>query len=183
MPSRTAREADKNFAYFFRESISVLTNAFMLASTDQNRKILTYEPPAKLQRQNGDRPLYLSITQTYLIIQTADGYKATTSDYIYALQSKHNDDFIPLFEFHWHPASTPRLKWPHMHINGNTYDGDVGRVHFPTARVCIEDFIRILIRDFDVKPRLPHAEWREILTRNKAAFVAQSSWKYWDPLI
>jgi hypothetical protein len=182
VPTKTANEADKNFAYFFRESISVLTNATLLTSADQNRQILTYEPPVKLQRKKGET-LYLSITQTYLIIHTADGYKAQTTDYIYAVQGKHNDEFIPIFEFHWHPESTPKLKWPHMHINANTYDGDTSRVHFPTARICIEDFIKFLIRDFGIKPRLPYAVWREILIRNKAAFMAHASWKYWEPLI
>ena len=82
-----------------------------------------------------------------------------------------------------HPESTPKLKWPHMHINANTFDGDTSRVHFPTAWVCIEDFVKVLIRDFGIKPRLPYAVRREILVRNKAAFMANASWRYWEPLI
>ncbi len=180
--ARNPREADSNFAYYFRESLSVVTNAFLLASADKDERILIYEPPVKLQRKAGD-PLYMSITQTYLVTQAEEGYKARTTSYVYSLLTKKDDTFREIVEFHWHPRSTPKLRWPHLHVNGKTDDGDISRVHLPTARVCVEDFLRLLIRDFGVLARLPYDEWKKILAKNKAAFVEHSSWLHYDPLI
>lgn len=184
MPSPSAREADSNFAYYFRESLSVLTNSFLLASFEKDRRILLYEPPVKVARKNGLEPLYLSITQTYQVVEAGDrAFKARSTSYSYGLLAKQNNNFHELLEFHWHPESTPKLRWPHLHVIANSQVGDLSRVHFPTGRLSIEDFIRLAIRDFQVKPRIPHDDWKKILTKNKAAFCQGASWLYWTPLI
>jgi hypothetical protein len=176
-------DADTNFAYYFRESLSVVTNAFLIASVEKDSRILLYDPPVKIARNHGAAPMYLSVTQTYRVVPAADGgTKANSTAYIYELFAKPNNE-DPILEFHWHPQSTPRLRWPHLHVIANSKDGKLDRVHFPTARLCIEDFIRLLIRDFDVSPRLPHEEYKRILTKNKAAFVQRASWLSWEPLI
>jgi hypothetical protein len=183
VPKRSA-DADTNFAYYFRESLSVLTTAFLLASVDKDRRILLFDPPVRIPRKHGADPLYLSITQTYRVVEADDGtLKANSTSYSYGLLAKQNDELNTLLEFHWHPEGTPNLKWPHLHVIANTKDGELNRVHFPTARLCIEDFIRLLIRDFDVKARLPYDEYKHILAKNKAAFVEKSSWLCWKPLI
>jgi len=184
MPSRTASEADRQFTYFFRESLSVITNAFLLANAEASHRILIYEPPVRLQRKAGD-PLFLAVTQTYSLVQTQDRqFKANTTGYMYEVLVKRNStELETIFEFHWHPQTTPRLRWPHLHVIGNTHDGDIARVHFPTARLAIEDFIRLLIRDFGVKPRLPYEDAKKILTKNKKALMESASWLHWEPLI
>ena len=172
MPGRNASEADSNFALYFRESLSVITNSFLLGYTEGNRSLLTYREPVKLTRKSGD-PLYVNVTQTYLIVQSGDGeYKANSTAYIYTVLGKFGNNLSEILEFHWHPTDTPKLKWPHLHVNGNTADGDVSRVHFPTGRLAVEDFIRILVRDFDVKMWLPYDEAKRILTKNKRAFAS-----------
>lgn len=155
----------------------------MKAVAQGDKRLLLYEPPVRLQRKDGD-PLFLSIAQTYLITSLTTGqYKARTTSYSYSLLVKKADDFEVILEFHWHPEHTRNLKWPHVHINGNTPEGELKRKHFPTARLSIEDFIRFLVRDFGIKPRMEHDEWKAILTRNKAAFVDHASWLHWKPLI
>jgi hypothetical protein len=182
VPARNASQADNDFAHYFRESLSVVTNSFLTAGRQGNERVLLYEPPVKLERKNGD-PLHMAVTQTYLISRLDDGFKATTTSYSYELIVKKDSALQTIAEFHWHPETTKNLKWPHVHIKGNTAEGDLDRKHFPTSRITIEDFIRFLIRDFEVKPRLEHSEWKEILTRNKRAFVNSASWSYWKPLI
>jgi hypothetical protein len=182
VPGRTAREADNNFALYFRESLSVVTNAYLQASAIGDLRILIYEPPVKLQRKHAD-PLYLSIVQTYKVVKGPDGYKANTTSYQYSASTKRGDAYKEILAFHWHPDTTPNLKWPHVHINGFTDDGDFSHAHIPTGRMCIEDFIRMLIRDFGVKARMPYDEWKKMLVKNKAAFVGGASWLYWKPLI
>jgi hypothetical protein len=182
---RNAGEADSKFGYFFRESLSVLTGSFLLGAAEGNERILIFKAPVKLDRKGNSCPLYMSVVQTYVVIPSKDGqYKVKTTSYIYSLLSKCNGEIHEVLEFHWHPKSTPKLRWPHLHILGTLNNGeDIHKVHFPTARFCIEDFIRLLIRDFGVKPRLAHSEWKEILVRNKQAFMDSASWLHWEPLI
>ena len=185
MAGRNAGEADSKFAYFFRESLSVLTGSFLLGASEGNERILVFRAPVRLERKGESYPLYMSVVQTYTVIASRDGqFKVKTTSYIYSLLSKCNGEIREVLEFHWHPKSTPKLKWPHLHILGTLHsDEDIRKVHFPTARFCIEDFIRLLIRDFGVKPRLTHSVWREILTRNKQAFMDSASWLHWESLI
>lgn len=183
MPKRNA-DADTNFAYYFRESLSVLTAAYLLANQEKDCRILLYDEPVKVARKHGAEPLYLSITQTYRVVVAQDGSnRANSTGYSYGLLIKQNGEFHVIVEFHWHPDDTPNLKWPHLHVIANSKDGELSRVHFPTARICIEDFIRLMIRDFDIKARFPYDEYKRILTKNKAAFVENASWLAWKPLI
>ncbi len=182
MPAKNPSDANKDFAHYFRESLSVVTNSFLTAAAEGQERVLLYEPPVKLQRKQGD-PLFLSVTQTYRLDSRAGGFKATTTSYSYELSVKKDGKLEIIVAFHWHPAKTAKLKWPHVHIRGNTAEGDLGRKHFPTARISVEDFLRFLIRDFEVKPRLEYVLWKEILTRNKKEFVANASWLDWKPLI
>jgi hypothetical protein len=182
VPARNANQADSDFAHYFRESLSVVTNSYLTAGREGNNRVLFYEPPVKLERKSGD-PLYMSVTQTYLISSVDNRFKATTTSYSYELVVKKDGKLETIAEFHWHPDATKNLKWPHVHIKGNTAEGELDRKHFPTGRMAVEDFLRFLIRDFDVKPRLPYADWKEILTRNKREFTSGASWLYWKPLI
>ena len=182
MPAKSASEAESNFAYYFRESLSVVTNAYLKAAIEGDKRVLLYEPPVRLQRKSGDS-LYLTVTQTFLISDTNGQFKAKTTSYSYALLVKKNGNFETIAEFHWHPDTTPKLRWPHVHIKANSAEGDLHRKHFPTARVALEDFIKFLIRDFGITPRLAYDDWKEILTRNKREFMAHASWLHWEPLI
>jgi hypothetical protein len=182
VPAKNPNEADRNFAHYFRESLSVVTNSHLTAGREGDKRVLLYEPPVKLQRKSGDS-LYLSVTQTYLISTADGGFKAKTTSYSYELLVKKDGNFETVAEFHWHPDTTKKLKWPHVHIKGNTAEGELGRKHFPTARLSIEDFLKFLLRDFGVKSRLEYDVAKEILTRNKREFVTHASWLYWEPLI
>jgi hypothetical protein len=182
VPAKNPNQADSEFAYYFRESLSVVTNSYLTAGREADERVLLYEPPVKLERKRGD-PLYMAVTQTYRISEVAGQYKASTTSYSYELLVKKDGNLETIAEFHWHPDTTRNLKWPHVHIKGNSAEGELDRKHFPTARLAIEDFLRFLIRDFEVRPRLAHTEWKEILTRNKREFVDGASWLYWKPLI
>jgi hypothetical protein len=182
VPSKNASQADNDFAYYFRESLSVVTNAYLTAGREKDKRVLLYEPPVKLERKRGDA-LYMAVTQTYSISEVGKEFKAKTTSYSYELLVKKDGMLETIAEFHWHPDTTNNLKWPHVHVKGNSAEGELDRKHFPTARLAIEDFLRFLIRDFDVKTRLPYAQCKEILTKNKRAFIDGASWLYWKQLI
>lgn len=180
MPAKNTSDAHNNFARYFRESLSVVTKSVLQMRVVGNERILYYEPPVKLQRSGGD-DLYLAIIQTYRVIETDDGFKANTTSYNYELWRKNDREFESILEFHWHPNE--EVKWPHLHVKGNSPEGALDRKHFPTARLCLEDFLRFLIRDFQVRAIVPYATSKEILTRNKREFVAGASWLYYKSLI
>lgn len=182
MPGKSPNQADSNFAHFFRESLSVVTNKILTASRIGDERLLLYEPPIKLNRKSG-KALYMAVTQVYKIVPFEKEFKTQTSSYTYELLAQGDNGPEAVVEFHWHPGQTQNLKWPHLHVNANCADGGLERVHFPTGRMAIEDFLKLLIRDFGVKPRLPYEQWKEILTRNKREFSTSASWLYWKPLI
>jgi hypothetical protein len=157
----------------FRESLSVITSAFLTAGADRNECILLYEPPVKLKRKSGD-PLLMSVAQTYRVVPHENGYKAKTTSYSYQLLVEKDKDKEQqaILEFHWNPK---RLRISNGCMSTFTAQprGELRRKHFPTARLAIEDFIRFLIRDFSVIPRMPYSQCKEILLRNKAVLAAQ----------
>lgn len=105
MPAKNANQADSDFAYYFRESLSVVTNAYLTASRDKNKRVLLYEPPVKLERKKGD-PLFLAVTQTYLISAANGEFKTKTTSYSYELMVRKDGNLQTIAEFHWHPDTT-----------------------------------------------------------------------------
>jgi hypothetical protein len=179
VPARTAKEAEDSFTFFFRESLSVITNAYLLGGLEKGERVLLYEPPPRLERKNGTR-LFLSIVQTYTIVKLPDdgGFKAHTTSYYYsALVEDQQRVRREILAFHWHPESTPKLKWPHLHVIPEQ-DEHLPYIHFPTGRCAIEDFVYMLIRDLKVKARKPYDEWKKILAKNRRAFATTASWLY-----
>ena len=102
-------------------------------------------------------------------------FKAKTREYSYRLMEQGDIAARDLVSYHWHPNDSA-LRSPHLHVAA------VPRVHFPTSRVCLEDFIWMLIQYYDVKPRLKLAKWTGILEKNKAAFEKMATWKIKHPV-
>jgi len=172
---RTPKEAADNFIDFFKESLSCLSSQIVHAyQQSQHLYKIYYDPYAEVSAIN-DRNYYVSITQIFRAIpdpEDAKQYKARTQEYSYRLLETREEDEI--LAYHWHP-NDPGVKYPHLHIH------EVRRIHFPTSRVCLEDFIGLLFRDYDVKPNLSHAECKRILTKNKKSFEKWATWKVQHP--
>jgi len=172
---KTPKEAADNFVFFIKETLSCISDHFVSAY-QQSPKLykVYYEPYAKVPAKNGDNYL-LSVTQIFRAIphpEQRGQFKATTQEYSYRLLGgpKENTEILA---YHWHPHD-PGVKFPHLHLK------DSPRIHFPTSRVCLEDFVLLLIRDYQLKTRLKDEEWKEILTRNKKAFEKMATWKVYQ---
>ncbi len=172
MAAKSPKEAADNFVFFLRETLSCISDHY-LSAFHQSEKLYKafYEPYAKITGRDGI--VYnLSVTQIFRTVPVPGSkgeFKAQTQEYSYRLldETGNEDEF---FAYHWHPLD-PGVRYPHLHIK------TAHRIHFQTSRVCLEDVILLLIRDYKIRPRLPHAEWREILSRNKKAFEKMASWK------
>ena len=66
-----------------------------------------------------------------------------------------------LFAYHWHPVGRSHEVGPHLHISGRTDPAELGDAHFPTGPIILADIVRLLIQDFDVRPR--RADWSRVL--------------------
>ncbi|HEV2618135.1 MAG TPA: hypothetical protein VGU63_16170 [Candidatus Acidoferrales bacterium] len=170
MPGRNKSDAIDSFCHFFKESLSCLTDAYLHPiQKSANRFLLTYEPPAALLC---DHPRTVSIAQEFSVRSDREGgrYKVKTHQYSYSLNGQEDGEWKEIVSYHWHPEGTA-VSFPHAHI------GCVPRVHFPTARVSVEKFIRMLIDYYDMAPIIAESRWKPILKRNDQAFDAMATWK------
>ncbi|MGD0798080.1 MAG: hypothetical protein ABR910_10180 [Acidobacteriaceae bacterium] len=180
MAGKTPREATGNFIYFIRETLNCVTQQEILAyqESDHLHKLL-FKSPAAVTAKNGGR-FYLQINQTFTIIPTDDGlFKAHSREYSYIFSNDETPGGI--VSYHWHPHSSS-VHDPHLHIHISQNVGypeierRISRAHFPTSRVCIEDFILLLIKYYDIQPILAGGRWRHVLRKNKKAFAQQATW-------
>ena len=109
-----------------------------------------------------------------LVFAEDKSYKAKTREYSYRLVSEEDIAASDVVAYHWHPNDSA-LRSPHLHV------ADVPRVHFPTSRVSLEDFIMMLTKYYDVRPRFMNSEWTAILDKNKATFEKYATWKIRHP--
>ena len=137
---------------------------------------ITCDPPAKLSKRSGGN-LFIIATQVLTAVpdpNAAGQFKAKTREYSYRLVEEENIAAPDIVAYHWHPNESD-LRTPHLHVAA------VPRVHFPTSRVCLEDFIEMTIRYFGVRPIPKYSECSAILDKNKRAFEKMASWKVQHP--
>jgi len=168
---KSKSDAKDDFCGFFKESLSCITDAYLHPiQISDNRFLLTYEPlPALFCAEQRT----LSITQLFTVCQdkARGGYKVRTLQYDYSLNGPdENGVWDEIVSYHWHPEESA-VREPHLHV------ACVPRIHFPTSRVSVERFIRMLIDYYDIQPILADAVWKEILERNGRAFDAMATWK------
>ncbi|HXO35621.1 MAG TPA: hypothetical protein VN901_25055 [Candidatus Acidoferrales bacterium] len=144
MAGKTPKEAIDNFANYFKESLSCVTEQWITAFQEsRNLFKLTCNPPAKLNKRAGGN-LFLIATQVLTTVTDPANegcFKAKTREYSYRLVETEDIAAADIVAYHWHPNDS-EVRTPHLHIPAHP------RVHFPTSRVCLEDFILMLIKYF-----------------------------------
>jgi hypothetical protein len=173
---KNPREAADNFIGFLKETLSCISSHYVKAFQESNRLYkFYYDPYAKVC--DGDGGEYcLSITQIFRVVPHSElngQFKAKTQEYSYRLLGGPEEQ-NEIIAYHWHPLE-PGVHWPHLHLKA------LPKVHLPTSRVCLEDVVSMLIRDYHIKPHRSHAECNEILQRNKKAFEKMATWKIQHP--
>ncbi len=180
MPGKSPKEASENFISYIRETLNCVTRQEILAYQESDRlhKFL-FKTPAPVTAKNGSR-FFIQINQTFTIIPTEEEmFKAHSREYSYIF----SNDATPsgIIAYHWHPHES-NLHDPHLHIHITQNLGypeierRISRAHFPTSRVCIEDFVLLLIKYYDIQPILDGGKWSRILRKNKKAFSNQATW-------
>lgn len=173
MGGRNPSEAVDNFTGFMKESLSVVTGAWVSVFKESPKLYkLFYDPPADLEHDDGES-MSLSVVQVFSVGQDSDrgGFKVKTREYSYMLLRRTPDACEEVVSYHWHPNSQTDVDFPHLHV------GCIPRVHFPTSRICIEDFISMLIKYYGIVRQLSRSECSAILKKNSSAFNKMASWK------
>lgn len=89
-------------------------------------------------------------------------WKVRTVSYIYSLFTD-NEERI---SYHYHPSASPQIWFPHLHVNNN-------RMHFPSGRVSIEEFIRLAILEYGARPT---QDWEAVLMESQRQFEKYRTW-------
>lgn len=139
MAGKTEKEAADNFLGYLQETVSCVTTE-SLTVFQQSKKLyeVFFNPPTELTTRSGGR-LFLSLTQVFsagLDPMQEDEFTVSTRGYSYRLLQRVDVASREILAYHWRPHDSE------LHT---THIRSIPRVHFPTSRVCIEDFIWMLI--------------------------------------
>jgi hypothetical protein len=164
------------------ETLSCLTDRRLLAyQKADNTFALLYKDSIPITSMNGGR-FYLQVTQICSAEEREDGtFKAHTREYSYVFSDSSDHTYHGILSYHWHPEDF-NVRHPHLHIRITPQIGSpeierkIARAHFPTSRVCLEDFVLLLLNYYDIKSPLKKSEYRKILKRNKRAFSKGATW-------
>lgn len=108
--------------------------------------------------------------------------KVSTTSYVHTLAE--DDQISQEFAgWHWHPANTPSMEIPHLHI-GRRSDWiahpvySFPKLHMPTARVAFEEILLFAFRDLKVRPANGRSrdDCIDQLRRSLALFKAYCTW-------
>jgi hypothetical protein len=177
MAGKDEWEAADKFVGYLHETLSCVT-VDKLTLFQQSKKLykVWFNPPTELATRSGAK-LFLSFTQVLGAGPDAKQpgeFKVSTREYSYRLMQRSDVASKEILAYHWHPNDS-ELRDPHLHIRS------IARVHFPTSRVCLEDFVRMLIKYYGVRPTMKKSEWTAILDKNKKAFEQMATWKIRHP--
>jgi hypothetical protein len=110
-------------------------------------------------------------------------WKVTTAEYSYTylLPPGSDDDWLLRYDYVPEEAANPEYKYPvaHVHFNGTSepYDNfkmpekkPLPKIHFPTGRIALEDFIEYLIIEHKVPTQHDEQEALALLAESREEF-------------
>ena len=145
---------------------------------------------ARLTTHGGVGELLFRFAHLYTVAFVPDDdqrgpFKVSTSFYQYKILDRDETEVVV---YDWAPAGISPVRTPHLHVpiagsvllkqregspleNQKTY---LGSLHFPTARIFLEDIVELLIREFQVDPR--RGNWETVLQDNREAIGRGRTW-------
>ena len=80
-----------------------------------------------------------------------------------------------LVSYHWHPNTRSPFTQPHFHVGKTRVEQDQ-RLHVPTPRFTVEDFVEMLIDSFGVAATVDEETWRALLAESREIHERYRSW-------
>lgn len=179
MPGRKPSEAFRRFIEPLQSAVTCLDDAKLTISprgrADANTRHGWYLNGGKGLSQG---QLTFKAKMLYEIVPNSrvglrERWKVSTLGYMYQIDI---DDHA-LVEYHWHPGPGSTHDEPHMHMGaaGLVPSGViVPRTHLPTARISLEEVVRLLIQEFGWEPKA--LDWENRLLLSEGIFKLYRSW-------
>jgi hypothetical protein len=175
LAGRTPHEALDSYLTPLRQAVSCLTRAYLNHSGTAPER--THALVLESNLRGEDARWSMSVGQTYALVETDDPergpWKVSTRAYSYTLDDAEGREVLA---YQWHPDGPSPMKRPHMHFGAGAgiEQAPISGIHFPTNRVSIEDFLWLLLEEFDIQPS--RADWRSVLHQTREAFEAWQTW-------
>jgi hypothetical protein len=119
--------------------------------------------------------LALTVNLIFVVLEE-DGprgpFRCSSRSYVMGLKEPDGAEVI---SYHWHPESVSPETGPHFHI-GERRVRQVVRLHVPTPRVSVEEFVRTAIQSFGVEPTVDEDVWRPLLDESQHVHETWRSW-------
>lgn len=176
----TPEEAAHQFLATLRQCVDCVTDATLVAlgggyhPPEATHRFILAGAPVPLTTGIG---LSLKLQHHYRIIEHPGDlgpWRVTSVGYFYALDAAAGQEIV---SYHWHPnGEGVTRRRPHLHLRGGAQIRQPAfeKVHFPTERIALEDFVLFAIEELGVAPR--RTDWRETLRRGREAFAFARSW-------
>ena len=118
-------------------------------------------------------------------------HKVTTLEYLYAFRIGADPAIEPLVRYEYVPELAAAGDYPypkgHVHLSADSSDyaaliaphekKPLHQVHFPAGRICLEDFVELLIVEFHVPPHRSKKETRAFLEKSRQVFLQEKKTK------
>jgi hypothetical protein len=177
LAGRTPRAALAAFVDPLQQALSCVTRANLVYREPwpgQVQALGASEEPIRLATTSGGPAPWLYLEQQYELVEVPGErgpWKVTTRAYRYRIDSAAGDELVL---WHWHPTDRQgrhhRQPRPHLHAQV----GELRGRHLLTGRVGLESVIRVLLDDFDVRPR--RDDWQAVLDATEALFERWRTW-------
>lgn len=173
MAGRTPPEAVRAFTEPIQEALTCFAHGRVAAdSYDPDTEGILHFNKAEDVRLSGEGRVQLSITMRYRIVKIPNpivagkSWKVSTTGWVHSLKDRAGQKIV---DFHWHPAVTPDIPFPHLHA-----PTDPLNLHLPTGRVLVEDVLMLAV-ECGAEP-IDEDKWRFVHARNLANFAKGATW-------
>jgi hypothetical protein len=167
---RTREEARDSYIGPLRRTLSCVTERLLYFRASEGDPevfaLLLQGDPVTLRTRP---PITLSIKQRVRVIAVPDDpgrgpFEAQTVAYTYKISELDGAEIV---SYHWRGEVPGVPPFPHMHVRTAATPArpGLGKVHFPTDRVAVEDVVWLVISEFGAPKK--RGDWAMVLDENR----------------
>lgn len=178
MPAKTPRAAVDAFLTPLRRAIACFTDVQLTGGDEPHvGHALTVRPTPYIHLYGYPDPrsvpqgFHFVLLHLYEVTWSTDGWAVHTRGYTYGLELAGGQEIVI---YHYDPRPESKVKTPHLHVRGLDKPFDLGKAHFPTGRVSIEEVLRFAVRELGVRPGTTN--WETILEETERDFHEKKTW-------
>ena len=182
MAGNSPGEAVEAFLSPLKLAISVLGDAVLVTRSHPPLgaiQVVTLNSSAPWKVES-DHPnyesLHLELTLNFVVVEAVGElgpYKTSSRGYIMSLGDASKRELV---SFHWHPlADVTSEHRPHFHV-GEAFVPTAARMHVPTPRISVEEFITLAIDSFGAHPVVDEDIWRPLLADGRETYERYRQW-------